>query len=103
MYVAAFIGEPQYYKIFKPSYLSFGKWAISPFLSDQVTYWFAIFILIFACYRYACYYFLTFVCSTYFVCTQLAYTCKVALGVLLNPVNKDFLEELEPYVIQVCV
>ena len=38
MHVAAFIGELQHYKNFKPSYLSIGKWAISPFLSDQVTY-----------------------------------------------------------------
>ena len=38
MHVAAFIGELQHYKNFKPSYLSTGKWAISPFLSDQVTY-----------------------------------------------------------------
>ena len=38
MHVAAFIGKPQHYKNFKPSYLSIGKWAISPFLSDQVTY-----------------------------------------------------------------
>ena len=37
MHVAAFIGELQHYKNFKPSYLSIGKWAISPFLSDQVT------------------------------------------------------------------
>jgi len=37
MHVAAFIGELQHYKNFKPSYLSTGKWAISPFLSDQVT------------------------------------------------------------------
>ena len=39
MHVAAFIGELQHYKNFKPSYLSTGKWAISPFLSGQVTYW----------------------------------------------------------------
>jgi len=38
MHVAAFIGELQHYKNFKPSYLSIGKWVISPFLSDQVTY-----------------------------------------------------------------
>ena len=38
MHVAAFIGKLQHYKNFKPSYLSTGKWAISPFLSDQVTY-----------------------------------------------------------------
>ena len=38
MHVAAFIGELQHYENFKPSYLSTGKWAISPFLSDQVTY-----------------------------------------------------------------
>ena len=38
MHVAAFIGELQHYKIFKLSHLSIGKWAISPFLSDQVTY-----------------------------------------------------------------
>ena len=38
MHVAAFIGKLQHYKNFKPSYLSIGKWAISPFLSDQVTY-----------------------------------------------------------------
>ena len=38
MHVAAFIGELQHYKNFKPSYLSIGKWAISPCLSDQVTY-----------------------------------------------------------------
>jgi len=37
MHVAAFIGELQHYKNFKPSYFSIGKWAISPFLSDQVT------------------------------------------------------------------
>ena len=37
MHVAAFIGELQHYKNFKPLYLSTGKWAISPFLSDQVT------------------------------------------------------------------
>ena len=36
MHVAAFIGELQHYKNFKPSYLSTGKWAISPFLSDKV-------------------------------------------------------------------
>jgi len=38
MHVAAFIGELQHYKNFKLSYLSIGKWAISPFLSDQVTF-----------------------------------------------------------------
>ena len=38
MHVAAFIGELQHYKNFKPSYLSIGKWAIRPFLSDQVTF-----------------------------------------------------------------
>jgi len=32
----------------------------------------------------------------------LAYAYKVALGVLLNPVNNDYLKEMEPYVIQVC-
>ena len=37
MHVAAFIGKLQHYKNFKLSYLSIGKWAISPFLSDQVT------------------------------------------------------------------
>jgi len=37
MHVAAFIGELQLYKNVKPLYLSIGKWAISPFLSDQVT------------------------------------------------------------------
>ena len=42
MHVAAFIGELQHYKNFKPSYLSIGKWAISPFLSDQITYTVAI-------------------------------------------------------------
>ena len=36
--VAAFIGELQHYKNFKPLYLSTGKWAMNPFLSDQVTY-----------------------------------------------------------------
>ena len=30
MHVAAFIGELQHYKNFKPLYLSTGKWAISP-------------------------------------------------------------------------
>ena len=39
MHVAAFIGELQHYKNFKPSYLSIGKLAIRPFLSDQVTYY----------------------------------------------------------------
>ena len=38
MHVAAFIGELQHYKNFKPSYLNFGKWVIGPFLSDLVTY-----------------------------------------------------------------
>jgi len=37
MHVAAFIGELQHYKNFKPLYLSIGKWVIRPFLSDQVT------------------------------------------------------------------
>ena len=37
MHVAAFIGELQHYKNFKLSYLSTGKWVISPFFSDQVT------------------------------------------------------------------
>ena len=37
MHVATFIGELQHYKNFKPSYLSIGKWAIRPLLSDQVT------------------------------------------------------------------
>ena len=40
MHVAAFIGKLQHYKNFKPSYLSIGKWAIRPFLSDQVTFLF---------------------------------------------------------------
>ena len=38
MHVAAFIGELQHYKNFKPLYLSTGKWVICPFLSDQVTF-----------------------------------------------------------------
>ena len=38
MHIAAFISELQHYKNFKPSYLSTGKWAVSPFLSDQVTF-----------------------------------------------------------------
>ena len=38
MHIAAFIGELQHYENFKPLYLSTGKWAISPFLSDQVTF-----------------------------------------------------------------
>ena len=38
MHVAASIGELQHYKNFKLLYLSIGKRAISPFLSDQVTY-----------------------------------------------------------------
>jgi len=44
MHVAAFIGELQHYKNFKLPYLSIGKWAISPFLSDQVIY---VYILLF--------------------------------------------------------
>jgi len=38
MHVAAFIGEIQHFKNLEPSYLCTTKWAISPFLSDQVTY-----------------------------------------------------------------
>ena len=38
MPVAAFIGELQHFKNLKPSYLYTCKWAISPFLSDQVTF-----------------------------------------------------------------
>ena len=38
MHIAAFIGELQCCKNLKLSYLSICEWAISPFLSDQVTY-----------------------------------------------------------------
>ena len=38
MHEATFIGKLRHYKNFKPSYLSIGKWAINPYLSDQVTY-----------------------------------------------------------------
>ena len=38
MHIAAFIDEQQHSKNLKPSYLSTCKWAISPFLSDQVTH-----------------------------------------------------------------
>ena len=38
MHVVAFIGEPQHFKNSKLLYLSTCKWAISLFLSDQVTY-----------------------------------------------------------------
>ena len=37
MHITAFIGELQRFKNLKSSYLSTCKWAISPFLSDQVT------------------------------------------------------------------
>jgi len=37
MHVAAFIGKLQHFKTLKASYLCTCKWAISPFLSDQVT------------------------------------------------------------------
>ena len=36
--IAAFIGKLQHFKNLKLLYLSTCKWAISPFLSDQVTY-----------------------------------------------------------------
>ena len=44
MHVAAFIGELQHYKNFKPSYLSTGKWAISPFLvrPGHISSWWVI-------------------------------------------------------------
>jgi len=38
MYLGAFIGEPLKTESLKPLYLSTCKWAISPILSDQVTY-----------------------------------------------------------------
>ena len=38
MHIAAFIGELQHFKNINMSYLSSYKWAISLFLSDQVTY-----------------------------------------------------------------
>ena len=46
MHVAAFIGEPQHFKNLKPLYLSTCKWAINPFLSDQVTYFYNNFIVL---------------------------------------------------------
>ena len=38
MHVAAFIGKLQHFENLKPLYLGTCKWAISPFLSDRVTY-----------------------------------------------------------------
>jgi len=38
LHIAAFIVELQHFKNLKPSFLRICKWAISPFLSDQVTF-----------------------------------------------------------------